>query len=146
MMTGSGHAPTALPQKAGMKRTHGRKLLLNILLTSQRPLTHHEIAQSMKSVDRVTVYRMLNQFEQKGVVHKIDSRDRTWRFAVCSHGHKEHCHPHFSCNRCGKTECLSDVPLPRWQKFKKGYRVENQEVYIHGLCADCSKGRENGGK
>lgn len=128
--------------EAGLRRTPGRIAMLVVLLRSRQPLTPQEILARVKvrMLDKVSVYRGLSALTQAGIVHRIEAGDRLWRFAVCKHGsHTAHCHPHFSCRVCGKVECLDDVDLPRLKEPAPGYQVEEQEVYMRGLCAKCSE-------
>jgi Fe2+ or Zn2+ uptake regulation protein len=56
-------------------------------------------------------------------------------------------HYHFFCHRCG--EVIDVEPLPECDLEGllsrltagplRGYKIERVEVYIHGLCAECSK-------
>jgi len=127
---------------AGLKlrRTPARILLLSMLLRAKSPLTHDDLFARVRrgNIDRVTVYRMLQTFINAGIVHRIDPGDRLWRFAVCGTVHQGHCHPHFTCRVCGTVECLNDVALPRLEELRPAYSVEEQEVYMRGLCARCA--------
>ena len=126
--------------QAGLKRTPGRIALINLLLASPHPLTHQEIAGRLKNIqlNSVTIYRSLHVFLRAGIVHRVESGDRTWRFAICGCGSRGHCHPHFICKQCGKVECLSGAALPAPGPLRPGYVVEDQEVYLRGRCARCS--------
>jgi Fur family transcriptional regulator, ferric uptake regulator len=129
---------TSLLADRGLKKTRQRLSILNLLLSSTTPLSHQEISKKIPWLDKVTVYRVLSSFLEKNIAHRIETQDHTWHFAVCPCGHTAHCHPHFSCRKCGRVECLSDMKLPVWGKPKNGYRIENQEIYLHGLCVQCS--------
>lgn len=126
--------------RSGLKRTPGRIAIINLLLAAEYPLSQQEIASRLIkiSMNGVSIYRSLDAFLKTGIVHRIDSGDRTWRFAICGCGTRGHCHPHFICKQCGKVECLSDYKLPELDEIQPGYIVENQEVYIRGRCAGCS--------
>jgi Fur family ferric uptake transcriptional regulator len=67
----------------------------------------------------------------------VKAGDRSWRFAICSCGSSKHCHPHFICRSCGSVECLQGLQIPAPLKLKPGYRAEELEIYIRGLCARC---------
>jgi Fur family ferric uptake transcriptional regulator len=121
----------------GLKKTKSRLSILNLLLSSKKPLSHQDISEKIPGLDKVTVYRVLSSFLAKNIAHRIETQDHKWHFAVCPCGHTVHCHPHFSCRKCGRVECLSDMKLPVWKKPKNGYVIENQELYLHGLCVHC---------
>jgi|WetSurMetagenome_2_1015567.scaffolds.fasta_scaffold00022_66 Fur family transcriptional regulator, ferric uptake regulator len=123
----------------GLKRTTSRISILNLLLSSKKPLSHRDIKDAIPGLDKVTVYRVLASFLEKNIAHRMGTSGHEWRFAVCGCGHTTHCHPHFSCRKCGKMECLSGVKLPRWNRGETGRRVESQEIYLHGLCGTCAE-------
>jgi Fur family ferric uptake transcriptional regulator len=125
----------------GLKKTTQRISVLNLLLSSKKPLSHQEITDAIPGLDKVTAYRVLSSLLDSSIAHRIETPHRMWHFAVCPCGHTEHCHPHFSCRKCGRTECLPDVKLPRWDNSRLGRIVENQEIYLHGLCIKCSGAR-----
>src|SRR6218665_1250562 len=111
-----------------MKRrnTPAKQAVLNILKTSKAALSQEDIEQEVKgSMDRVTVYRVLNSFCEDGYLHKILSDDGKYYFAICLNCHEEkhqHNHFHFRCLSCNKMECLKqevNVKVPR------GYTLEN---------------------
>jgi Fur family ferric uptake transcriptional regulator len=133
-------APSELLRAAGLRRTAGRIALLQALLSSRRPITHDELMTRVgrRRFDRVTVYRSLQAFVETGLLHRIETGRRLWRFAFCGCGSRVHCHPHFTCRSCGTVECLSDVELPHVAAARPHYVVDEQEVYMRGVCAKCS--------
>lgn len=126
--------------KTGLKSTPGRVAILEFLLGAENPVTQQEVFDSVRyaGVNNVTVYRTLNTLFEQHILHRIDTGDRVWRFAFCGCNHRGHCHPHFVCRLCGKTECVSDVKMPKVFLPKPGYVVEERELYIRGVCAECS--------
>ena len=131
--------PAEALKGSGLRRTRARERLLKVLLAATSPMTPDEFQARLggAGINRVTVYRMLESFHQAGIVHRIQSGER-WRFAVCGRVHRGHCHPHFTCRVCGTVECLRDVALPRLGRLGRAYRVEEQEVYVRGVCGHCS--------
>lgn len=129
----------ALLAKAGLKRTTGRVAMLKVLLNAGEPMTQQQILEKVghTGLNRVSVYRTLHAFTEAGLVHRVEAGDRLWRFAVCKCGSRTHCHPHFTCRACGKIECLNTISLPCLTEPIPGYRVEEQEVYLRGLCVNC---------
>ncbi len=128
-------------KKAGLKCTPGRVALINLLLEEDKPLSQQEISSKLSDIDfnYVSIYRSLDAFLKAGIVHRVEAGDRIWRFALCSCGSSRHCHPHFICKACGKVECLNGFKITRLLELKPGYVIEEQEVYIKGVCKKCSK-------
>jgi Fur family ferric uptake transcriptional regulator len=126
--------------RAELRKTRPRLAVLDVLLRADDPLTHEQLSARLRRrrIDRVTLYRTLETFIEADIVHRVSADDRVWRFAVCGHGHRRHCHPHFTCRRCGSVECLTGLELPRVARVPDGYTVESQELYLRGVCAQCA--------
>jgi Fur family ferric uptake transcriptional regulator/Fur family zinc uptake transcriptional regulator len=93
----------------------------------------------ISKLDRVTLYRTLENFVENEVAHQIKGTDGVWRFCV----HKpsqDGCqgnHPHFLCNVCGKMICLTDNKLVRVD-VPEGYEVDGKQFVIYGKCSTCA--------
>ncbi|KIX21552.1 transcriptional regulator [Flavobacterium sp. 316] len=125
-----------------MKRrnTKSKQDVLDILKDSGSALNHEMIQSELSTkTDRATIYRILNQFCNDGIVHKIVADDGKQYFALCldcSEKQHKHNHLHFRCLECGKVECLKKeitISLP------KNYTLENFNGLISGKCNKCSK-------
>jgi Fur family ferric uptake transcriptional regulator len=130
----------ALVRRAAARATRQRIAVLAVLLAARRALSHHEVERKVKrraGVDRVTVYRALEWLVACGLAHRIPGDDRVWRFNAAAEGHAQR-HAHFQCNDCGEVICLEKavaadiVPLPA------GYRSQEVELIVKGLCAGCT--------
>lgn len=124
-------------RKARLRVTSCRTFLLNLLLRAKQPLTQKELMASLEAqgFNRVTIYRALQTFLEASIVHRIVTEDRTWRFAITLCGHRGHCHPHFTCSRCGRIQCLEGIAIPAVRP--EGHRIEAQAMYLWGLCPGC---------
>jgi Fur family transcriptional regulator, ferric uptake regulator len=134
---------TDLLHQAGLRRTPVRVGVIEVLAAGGRPMSVPQILGKMKGVDSVTVYRTLNTFARKGLVHRVRGEDRTWLYAVGETGQRQtHRHPHFVCESCGRVECLESAEIPdRFVKslgINSGYTVRYPEVLLHGLCPRCN--------
>lgn len=122
--------------------TDSRKKILSLFLSSKDALAHGDIEKKAgEKFDRVTVYRTLQTFEEKGIIHTIPTADNSIRYALCKEceeGHHHDEHVHFVCSNCGRTICLDDVVSPKIE-LPEGYSVENVQVVINGICKDCSE-------
>lgn len=90
--------------------------------------------------DRVTVYRTLQTFVEKSIIHTIPTADNAVLYALCKdceEGHHHDDHVHFVCTHCNTTICLDDVVTPRID-LPAGYKAENVQVVINGLCKNCN--------
>ena len=121
--------------------TEGRKKILELFVNSPGALAHADIEKSTDtSFDRVTVYRTLQTFVEKGIIHNIPTTDNSILYALCKDnceaGHHHDNHVHFVCDVCNKTICLDDVTVPT-VKLPKGFTPEQAEMVVKGVCADC---------
>jgi Fur family ferric uptake transcriptional regulator len=123
-------------RKSGLRRTLGRVKIIEILMESHRPLSICEITKLLgkNMIDPASVYRVLNTFHDKGIVHRVDSSDNINRFAL---NRGEKAHPHFTCRLCGRVECLRDIPVPPIDANWKGYLIEERSFCLQGLCPGC---------
>jgi Fur family ferric uptake transcriptional regulator len=124
-----------------LSSTESRRGILSLFLNSGDALTHGDIEKEVgEKYDRVTIYRTLQTFAEKGIIHTIPTADNAVLYALCKEceeGHHHDDHVHFICTNCEKTICLDDVVSPKIE-LPEGYVSENVQVVIHGICKDCS--------
>jgi Fur family transcriptional regulator, ferric uptake regulator len=122
--------------------TDSRRKILSLFLNHPDALTHGDIEiKAGEKFDRVTVYRTLQTFVEKGIIHAIPTADNSVRYALCKdcdEGHHHDDHVHFICSNCDKTICLDDVVSPKIE-LPAGYAVESVQVLINGICKDCNR-------
>jgi Fur family ferric uptake transcriptional regulator len=123
--------------------TDSRKKILNLFLNVQGALAHGDIERKAgEKFDRVTVYRTLQIFVEKGIIHTIPTTDNSVRYALCkdncTEGHHHDHHVHFICDKCGATLCLEDTLVPE-VRLPKGFAVNEVEVVVKGICKDCKQ-------
>ncbi|UAY51949.1 Fur family transcriptional regulator [Ferruginibacter albus] len=128
-------------KKNQLSVTDGRKIILELFLKSPGALAHSDIEKETgASFDRVTVYRTLQTFVEKGIIHHIPTTDNSILYALCKQdceaGHHHDNHVHFVCNECNKTICLDDVTVPD-VKLPKGFKPDHSEMVVSGVCHDC---------
>lgn len=128
-----------LLRETGLKCTHGRRSILEVLNGANRPLTREEIAVSLGSrrVDKVTIYRALERFVKVGLVHRAYMQKRAWHFELAHNCSETQCHPHFTCTDCGTTHCLREVIVPLARSPHNGFVIDRQRVQLEGLCPQC---------
>jgi len=104
------------------------------------PLSQDQISDRLKSRvwNRVTVYRTLESLVEAGLVHRAFMEDRAWHFELADHCSEHQCHPHFTCTRCGVTQCMTDISLPMAVIPRKGFVISRQQVRLEGLCPACA--------
>ncbi len=131
-----------LLRRNSLSVTDSRKKILQLFLEQEGALAHGDIEKRAgEKFDRVTVYRTLQTFVDKGIIHTIPTADNSIRYALCkdecSAGHHHDHHIHFVCNNCNNTFCLDDVVTPEIN-LPKGYAAEHVEVVVEGICKNCN--------
>lgn len=128
-------------KKNELSVTEGRKKILELFLNSDGALAHADIEKRTgENFDRVTVYRTLQTFVDKGIIHLIPTTDNSILYALCKDnceaGHHHDDHVHFVCDVCNKTICLEEVTVPQ-VKLPKGFTPNHAEMVVSGICGDC---------
>lgn len=131
-------------KNSALSVTASRKKILDIFLSADNALSHQDIeTKCREQFDRVTIYRTLQTFLDKGIIHNIPTTDNAIKYAVCNEiciatGHHHDNHVHFLCSTCGKTLCLDDVIVPA-VKLPAGYSMKEINMVVSGICKSCKK-------
>ena len=128
-------------KQSGLSVTESRKKILNLFLETDGALAHADIEKNTASAfDRVTVYRTLQTFVEKGIIHQIPTTDNSILYALCRHnceqGHHHDDHVHFICSNCDKTICLDEVTVPE-VKLPKNFTKQQAAMVVTGICEEC---------
>lgn len=129
-------------KKANIKNTPVRNQVLEIFTGADYALSNNEIESHFDDIDRITLYRTLKTFEEKGVIHKITDLSGVSKYALCEskciedHQHDHHSHLHFQCDICKNTFCIENVEIPKIQ-LPKNYLVTGQSITMTGMCEKC---------
>lgn len=130
-------------QDHALRLTDSRQQILDVFIGKGSALSHAEIETTIATqFDRVTVYRTLKTFLDKGIIHKVLDDGAGVKYALC----KDHCHDslhshehvHFKCNECGQTNCIEDAVIPT-VNLPLGYQAMEKNLLVQGICANCSK-------
>lgn len=129
-------------EKHKLRKTPVRADILDVFLKNSHALSHSDIEESLGAgYDRVTIYRTLYAFEEKGLIHKVPDDACIQKFALCHDHCNEHHHQddhlHFICTRCSRTFCLEEVDLPKF-KLPEGYLVTGLNFSVQGICKECN--------
>lgn len=127
-------------KRAGLKITLPRIKILDIL---QQPNNQHISAEDVykillennEEIGLATVYRVLNQFDDAGIVsrHHFEGGKSVFELS-----HKQH-HDHLVCLRCGKVVEFEDEVIEERQLLvakENEIRLTNHSLYLYGECED----------
>ncbi len=130
-------------KKVGLKVTIPRVTILELLQQSEKNHYSAEdvftaLRESGHDIGLATVYRVLSQFEQAGILvkHHFESGQ-----AVFELDRGEH-HDHLICMHCDKIVEFYDERLEELQKSiaeAHGFELEEHDMVLYGICSDCRK-------
>jgi Fur family transcriptional regulator, ferric uptake regulator len=133
----------AIPEllnNASLRLTKVRKDVLNLFVGVDYAISSQDIDEKLQHLDRITLYRTLKSFEDKGLIHKILDYNGNAKYALCAHECKEHDHHdehlHFQCDECGHTYCIEDTKIPTIS-LPDGYSVKQARLLVNGKCNKC---------
>ena len=127
-------------KETGLKATLPRLKVLSIFENSkEKHLTAEDIYKVMlisgEEVGLATIYRVLTQFEQAGLLvrHHFESGKAVFELNQQSH------HDHIVCLQCGYVQEFFDSEIEHRQTVvaeEKGFQIIEHSLYIY---ADCTK-------
>jgi len=125
-----------------LRSTPNRQTILHLFLRKDHALSHADIENEIADdLDRVTVYRTLKTFLNRGLIHKVLDDEGSLKYALCpsdcSAAEHHHNHVHFKCVKCGQTNCL-DVEVPEIS-LPRDYKAEEINMLIQGVCGLCNR-------
>lgn len=104
-------------------------------------LSFKDLEDELKDYDRVTLYRTLNSFIDRGLLHRIPGDSGFASYALCTEDCNEeahhHDHVHFKCNVCSHVECLPNYHAPLIDL--PDYDIEESYLILNGVCKACRK-------
>lgn len=127
---------------AGLKATVPRLKIINLFESSEvRHLTAEDVYRLLLAegldIGLATVYRVLTQFEQAGLLmrHHFESGKAVFELNPGTH------HDHLVCLQCGRVEEFYDADIERRQikiAMDRGFEIHEHALYLY---AHCTKAR-----
>jgi Fur family ferric uptake transcriptional regulator len=119
-----------------------RLLVLDFLMSQNIANSLSDIEKGLEPADRITIYRTLKTFGEKGLVHAIDDGTGSPKYALCldecnSNEHHD-MHVHFFCITCRETFCLPDSKIPVIALPEKFSSLE-MNLVVKGICDHCAE-------
>lgn len=118
-----------------------RQLVLQVLTEQKTAISLPELEQKFEKADKATLYRTLKTFQEHQLIHSIEDGSGSLRYALCEDFctcEPEHLHVHFLCNKCGKTYCMKDLPVPQ-PDLPNGFEFSSANFVVKGICSNCKK-------
>lgn len=132
-------------KSAGLKATFPRLKILDIF---RRAEPRHQSAEDVyrtliaEDVDigLATVYRVLTQFEQAGILTRSQFDGTRAVFEINDGDH----HDHLICTNCGKVVEFYDGNIENRQHEiakEHGFTLESHTMMLYGVCPSCTKAK-----
>lgn len=124
-----------------LRQTNSRLDIASFFLNNKKAISHSDIESQLDGkYDRVTIYRTLKSFIDKGLIHQVLDDGQSTLYALCSdctNLEHQHNHIHFKCLKCDETVCLEGVTIPKVQ-LPEGFEVADSNFLITGTCKNCA--------
>jgi Fur family ferric uptake transcriptional regulator len=130
-------------KKVGLKITLPRLKILEIM---EKAKEHHltaediyrELLDSGEEIGLATVYRVLTQFEEAGLIarHHFESGHSVFELDLGIH------HDHLVCVKCGHVEEFVDPIIEKRQEEiakQAGFTITDHSLTLYGICGKCQK-------
>jgi len=127
--------------RVGLKATLPRMRVLEVIRTSkQRHLSaedvYRRLAEENVDIGLATVYRVLAQLEQAGILARSTFDSGKAVFEINEGVH----HDHLICVSCGRVDEFHDPAIERRQVAvaeAKGYELLEHSLALYGMCSQC---------
>lgn len=133
---------TRLLEKAEIKPTSNRLLVVRELLKSDSPMSLIELETKLETMERSSISRVLSLLLKSDVIHVFEDGRGVAKYEIC-HG-ESHCsvddmHAHFYCERCERVFCFEDISAPRIN-IPSDFEVRTVNYMLKGVCPSCRNG------
>ncbi len=123
-----------------IRPTAMRLLVLEAMSAQKTAISLSDLEKSFEKSDRVTLFRTLKTFQDKGLVHGIDDGTGVPKYALCEEGCEcninRDLHVHFHCRICNETFCLPKYKIPEIE-LPEDFRPEEANLVVKGKCSKC---------
>lgn len=123
------------------RNTHQKQSVLNVLkaMHGEHPTAdavYERVLQTLPTISRATVYRILNQYADQGVITRMHAPDSPVRYDDLTESHH-----HLVCSSCNRLLDLpgmqvQEIPLP--EVGVAGCRITGVELIFRGICPECA--------
>ncbi|MAC19452.1 MAG: transcriptional repressor [Phycisphaerae bacterium] len=104
------------------------------------PLSIEEIltvaSRTVSTLGLRTVYRVVRRLQDEGKIASVSVPGRSDRYEMASIASKHH--HHFHCTACDRFFDLEGCPGGLKKLLPQGFKLQNHELTLSGLCATCS--------
>jgi len=130
-------------RRVDQRYTTNRRALVELLDTTDHPVTIAEVLTLRSGLAQSSVYRNLSVLESAGIVHRVVANDEFTRFELAQ-DLTEH-HHHLICSACGAVADFTMEPQLEASmadafarvSTQTGFETDHHRLDLVGHCADC---------
>ncbi len=128
-----------LMEAKGVKPTSNRILVARAMLSAIHPVSLTELETMLMTMDKSSIFRVLNLFVEHHIVHVIEDGSGTLKYEICD---SQECsiadmHTHFYCEKCHKTFCFKTIQIPEID-LPEGFSMNSVNYVVKGICPKCA--------
>jgi len=127
-------------KQVDLKVTPARIAAMKLFESHDKPFDAQHLIEHLHNelrIDRVTVFRILNVFVEKGLIKKLTFGESKSMYELNKGEHH-----HLICQNCGKIEDVTDCNIGALEKEisqKKNFLVKQHSLEFFGLCGNCQE-------
>ncbi|HEY61114.1 MAG TPA: transcriptional repressor [Anaerolineae bacterium] len=129
-------------QANGYRLTNPRRITVEILANSKRPLNASEIYQLAKEqyakIGLVSVYRTIEKLEELNLIQRVHKPEGCHAYIAGFTGHQHL----LICTKCGKTEFFEGDDLQQLiarVSLESNFIIQDHWLTLFGICSDCQQ-------
>ena len=134
--------------QGGIRFTKRRKQVLSVLIQADAALSAYEIAErcnagSDSNMPAMSVYRILDLFQEQNLIHKLDIANK---YVCCAHISCSHEHDNSQFLICGSCRHVEEISLPndavqalQTAASAAGFNAISPQLEIKGRCSRCEQ-------
>ena len=134
--------------QGGIRFTKRRKQVLSVLIEADAALSAYEIAErcnagNESNMPAMSVYRILDLFQEQNLIHKLDIANK---YVCCAHISCSHEHDNSQFLICGSCRHVEEISLPndavqalQTAASAAGFNAISPQLEIKGRCSRCEQ-------
>lgn len=131
---------TSLLDKNEISVTPIRLLVLQTFLKYPQAFSLKDLEEKLFFSERSTIFRTLQLFQTKGILHEIISSNGVKSYALCvgcdNQNHNDQ-HAHLKCKKCEATFCIP-LDTNTFISSTTDYQIDDIQVFVNGICKTCN--------
>lgn len=126
-----------LLKEKGLKVTESRASVLQKLAQNSHPQLLNELQEALgEGMNRITLYRVLNDLESKSLVKIFFGADGQKYIELKQNHSNNHklSHLHFQCSECMHLYCVDNIVV---SGLPEGFKIKSDKTVLAGKCSNC---------